>query len=267
LPGVGAASRIRADTIKGMQMSRLEGKVVVITGGARGQGAEEGRLFASHGATVVLTDVLDELGEEAATGIENAAYRHLDVRSETEWETIVGEVMENHGQIDVLVNNAGIDLVKKLSATTLEDFERVVSINQTGTFLGMRTVANAMIAAEKSCSIVNISSVAGLQGVANHGAYSGTKFAVTGMTKAAAKEWGRYGIRVNSVHPGLIETPMTEDLRPFTDPKTRTKAERNIPIGRMGQAIDIANMVLFLASDESSYCTGQAFTVDGGVHP
>lgn len=248
-------------------MSRLEGKIALITGGARGQGAEEGRLFTSQGATVVLTDVLDDEGEKTAGGIDNASYRHLDVRSESEWETVVGDVMAEHGRIDVLVNNAGIDLVKKLSATTLEDFERVVAINQTGTFLGMKTVANAMIAAEQPCSIINISSVAGLQGVANHAAYSGTKFAVTGITKAAAKEWGRYGIRVNSVHPGMIETPMTEDLRAFTDPEIRVKAERTVPLRRMGQSIDIANMVSFLASEESSYCTGQAFTVDGGVQP
>mgnify|MGYP002631348284 CR=1 FL=1 len=248
-------------------MGRLDDKVVLITGGSRGQGAEEGRLFTDEGATVILTDVLDELGQQTAATIEGATYRHLDVRSEPEWEAVVGGVMESHGRIDVLVNNAGIDLVKKLAATTLEEFERVVAINQTGTFLGMRTVANAMIAAEKPCSIVNISSVAGLEGVPNHGAYSGTKFAVTGMTKAAAKEWGRYGIRVNSVHPGIIETPMTEDLRSFTDDEVRAKVERTIPLRRMGQSIDIANMVLFLASDESAYCTGQAFTVDGGVHP
>ena len=246
---------------------RLEGKIALITGGARGQGAEEGRLFTTHGATVILTDVLDEQGERTAAEIEGATYRHLDVRSESEWEAVVGEVMAEHGRLDVLVNNAGIDLVKKLAATSLEEFERVVSINQTGTFLGMRTVVNAMISAGKPCSIVNISSVAGLEGVANHGAYSGTKFAVTGMTKAAAKEWGKHGIRVNSVHPGLIETPMTEDLRPFRDADVRAKAERNIPLQRVGQSIDIANMVLFLASEESSYCTGQAFTVDGGVHP
>lgn len=247
-------------------MSRLEGKVALITGGARGQGAEEGRLFASHGATVVLTDVLDEEGEAAAAGIDGASYRHLDVTSESEWESVVGEVMTEHGKLDVLVNNAGIDLVKKLLATSLEDFERVVAINQRGTFLGMRTVAQALTKAELPGSIINISSVAGLQGVANHAVYTGSKFAVTGLTKAAAKEWGRYGIRVNSVHPGIIETPMTADLRPFTDPDVRVKAERNIPIGRMGQSIDIANMALFLASEESSYCTGQAFTVDGGVH-
>ena len=248
-------------------MGRLDGKVALITGGARGQGAEEGRLFASEGATVVLADVLDEEGERTAAEIAGADYRHLDVRSEPEWDEVVSDVVARHGHLDVLVNNAAIDLIKRLDATTMEEWDRVISINQTGVFLGMRTAAKAMMAAGTGGSIVNISSVAGLQGVIGHGAYTGTKFAVRGLTKVASKEWGRHGIRVNSVHPGLIETPMTADLRAFTDPNTRAKAERNIPLGRMGQPLDIAQMVLFLASDESSYCTGQEFTVDGGVHP
>ncbi len=248
-------------------MGRLDGKVALITGGARGQGAEEGRLFAAEGATVVLTDVLDDEGERTAAGIEKAEYLHLDVSSEPGWESVVADVVARHGQLDVLVNNAGIDLVKRLDATTLEDFQRLVSINQVGVFLGMRTVARTVIPTGRGASIVNISSVAGLQGVVGHAAYSGTKFAVVGLTKSAAKEWGRHGIRVNSVHPGMIETPMTADLRAFNDPEVNKKALRSIPLGRMGQSIDIANVVLFLASDESSYCTGQAFTVDGGVHP
>jgi len=248
-------------------MGRLDGKVALITGGARGQGAEEGRLFASEGATVVLADVLDEEGERTAAEIAGADYRHLDVRSEPEWDRVVADVVSRHGHLDVLVNNAAIDLIKRLDATTMEEWDRVIAINQTGVFLGMRTAAKAMMAAGTGGSIVNISSVAGLQGVTGHGAYTGTKFAVRGLTKVASKEWGRHGIRVNSVHPGLIETPMTADLRAFTDPNTRAKAERNIPLGRMGQPLDIAQMVLFLASDESSYCTGQEFTVDGGVHP
>jgi 3alpha(or 20beta)-hydroxysteroid dehydrogenase len=248
-------------------MGRLEGKVALITGGARGQGAEEGRLFTAEGARVVLADVLDEEGERTAAGLDRADYRHLDVRSEPEWEAVVAEVIERHGQLDVLVNNAAIDLIRRLEATSLEEWDRIVAINQTGVFLGMRTVARALIAARRGGSIVNISSVAGLQGVPSHGAYVGTKFAVRGLTKVAAQEWGRHSIRVNSVHPGLIETPMTADLRAFNDPETRKRAERNIPLGRVGQPTDIANMVLFLASDESAYCTGQEFTVDGGVHP
>ena len=245
-------------------VGRLDDTTIMITGGARGMGAAMGGLFAAHGGNVILTDVLDEQGEATAADILGASYHHLDVRSESEWEHTVDAVIDEHGGIDVLVNNAGIDLVNKLSATTLDDFERVVSINQRGVFLGMRTVANAMIAAEVPCSIVNISSVAGLEGVANHAVYSGSKFAVTGMTKAAAKEWGRHGIRVNSVHPGIIATPMTEDH--FADADLRARVERNLPLRRLGQPIDVANMVLFLASDESAYCTGQAFTVDGGVH-
>ncbi|MGY9082597.1 MAG: SDR family NAD(P)-dependent oxidoreductase [Acidimicrobiales bacterium] len=248
-------------------MGRLDAKVAVITGGARGMGAEEAQLFAAEGATVVLADVLDTDGQATAAKIDQASYHHLDVRAEDQWQAIVDQVMADHGRIDVLVNNAGVDLVKKLLATTIEDFERVTDINLRGTFLGMRTVADAMIKAELPCSIVNVSSVAGLQGVANHGVYSASKFGVTGITKAAAKEWGRYGIRVNSIHPGIIETPMTADMRSFTDPEVRQRVERTIPLRRMGQARDIANMALFLASDDSDYCSGQAYIVDGGVHP
>ena len=248
-------------------MGRLDAKVAVITGGARGMGAEEAQLFAAEGATVVLADVLDTDGQATAAKIDQASYHHLDVRAEDQWQAIVDQVMADHGRIDVLVNNAGVDLVKKLLATTIEDFERVTDINLRGTFLGMRTVADAMIKAELPCSIVNVSSVAGLQGVANHGVYSASKFGVTGITKAAAKEWGRYGIRVNSIHPGIIETPMTADMRSFTDPEVRQRVERTIPLRRMGQARDIANMALFLASDDSDYCSGQAYIVDGGVQP
>ena len=248
-------------------MGRLDGKVALITGGARGMGAEDSRLFAAEGATVVLTDVLDDLGAETASQIEGASYQHLDIRNEAEWQAVVDQVMSDHGRIDVLVNNAGVDLVKKLLATTIEDFEQVTDINLRGTFLGMRTVAEAMIKAELPCSIVNISSVAGLQGLANHAVYSASKFGVTGLTKSGAKEWGRYGIRVNSVHPGLIETAMTADMRSFTDPEVRRQVERTVPLRRMGKASDIAKLALFLASDDSDYCSGQAYIVDGGVHP
>ncbi len=249
-----------------MSEGRLAGKVALITGGARGMGAEEGRVLAAEGATVVLADVLDEQAQATAATIDGAAHLHLDVTSEPGWEEAVDRIMDDHGRLDVLVNNAGIDLIRPLIDTTTEEFERLVAVNQLGTFLGMRTVARALRAAELPGSIVNISSVAGLEGVRGHGAYTGTKFAVTGLTRAAAQEWGRFGIRVNSVHPGFIETPMTADVRAMTDPAVRAKLERNIPAGRVGQPADIAAMVLFLASDESSYCTGQAFVVDGGVH-
>jgi 3alpha(or 20beta)-hydroxysteroid dehydrogenase len=153
-----------------------------------------------------------------------------------------------------------------MDAITLEEWNNIIAINQTGTFLGMRTAAAAMIAKGTAGSIINISSVAGLEGVKNHGAYAGTKWAIRGLTKVAAQEWGRNGIRVNSVHPGLIDTPMTAENPAIHNPDIRTKFERGVPLGRPGTARDIANMVLFLASDESSYCTGQEFVVDGGVH-
>ena len=247
-------------------MGRLQGKVVLITGGARGQGAEEGWLFAAEGATVVLADVLDEEGQRTAASAPGCDYVHLDVSAEGEWAAVVADVVARHGHIDVLVNNAAIDLTKRLDATSLDEWNRIIAINQTGVFLGMKTVAAEMVKAERGGSIVNISSVAGLEGVSHHGAYAGTKWAVRGLTKVAAQEWGRYGIRVNSVHPGIIETPRTADQRAISDPDTRRRVERTISLGRVGMPIDIANMVLFLASDESAYCTGQEYTVDGGIH-
>jgi len=247
-------------------MGRLDHKVAIITGGARGQGAEEGRLFAAEGATVVLADVLDDAGRRTADEIRGARYVHLDVRSEAEWQRTVDSIVEHYGRIDVLVNNAGIDHVKRFEQTTLEDWERVVAINQTGVFLGMRTVARAMLAANRGGSIINISSVAGMEGVKGRAAYGSTKWAVRGMTKTGAIEWGDRGIRVNSIHPGIIETPMTAGLRAFTDADVRARTEHTIPLGRVGQPIDIAYMALFLASDESSYCSGQEFVVDGGIH-
>ncbi len=247
-------------------MSRLQGKVVLITGGARGQGADEGQLFASEGATVVLADVLDDVGTTTAAGIPGTEYAHLDVREESQWDAVVSGIVERHGRLDVLVNNAAIDMTKRLDQTTIAEWNNIIAINQTGVFLGMKTAAAAMIKTNTRGSIINISSVAGLEGVKLHGAYGGTKWAVRGLTKTAAQEWGRNGIRVNSVHPGIIETPMTADSPIISNADIRTRMERTISLGRMGVSRDIANMVLFLASDESSYCTGQEFVVDGGIH-
>jgi 3alpha(or 20beta)-hydroxysteroid dehydrogenase len=243
----------------------LDGKVALITGGAHGQGAAEGRLFASEGATVVLADVVDSDGKEVAAEV-GGQYHHLDVSSAEEWDTVVGDIVATHGRLDILINNAGIFRNNRIVEETIEQWDQVIAVNQTGVFLGMRTGGKAMIDAGNGGAIVNISSVAGLEGIFGSVSYTASKWAVRGMTKVAAKEWGKHGIRVNSVHPGLIETPMTADLRAFNDPTTRAKAERNIPLGRVGQPVDIAWMVVFLASDESSYCSGQEFTVDGGVH-
>ena len=243
--------------------SELEGKVALISGAARGMGAEEARLFASEGAKVVVGDVLDEEGEKTAAAIgESALYVHLDVTSEADWLAAVEKAEEAFGKLDILVNNAGILRFGLLEHTPLEEFELVIKVNQTGTFLGMKSVAPAMRRAGGG-SIVNISSLAGIQGVGGAFSYTASKFAVRGMTKVAAIEFGPAGIRVNSVHPGGIETPMT---RPFGADSTAAEShEYESPIPRIGQPREVANLVLWVASDKSSYCTGSEFVVDGGA--
>lgn len=242
-------------------MGELDGRVALVTGGARGQGAAEARLFAGEGATVVITDVLDEQGEQTA-GELGCEYLHLDVSSEAEWESVVADTVERHGRLDVLMNNAGIFQPAQLLNTSTELWDRTVAINQTGVFLGMRTAAAAMVEAGNGGSIINTSSVAGLDGVFGATAYGATKWAVTGMTKTVAKELGKHSIRVNSIHPGVIVTDMIDTMIEGNEDKMASRQ----PIRRLGTADDIAEMALFLATDRSSYCTGQSFTVDGGVH-
>jgi len=244
--------------------SSLQDKVVLITGGARGQGAVEGALFADEGATVVLTDVLDDQGEKTAAEI-GCEYQHHDVADEAQWQSIVNGVVERHGKIDVLVNNAGIFTTDRLATTELDAFNRMLSINAGGVFLGMKTVAPTMIK-QGSGSIVNISSIAGLMGTPASFSYGASKWAVTGMTKSASKDLGRHGIRVNSVHPGYIDTAMLHQAHDFDEESDRTKRMlRAVPLGRVAEPDEVARVVLFLASDASSYCTGQEFTVDGGL--
>ena len=238
-------------------MGKLDGNVVLITGGARGQGAAEGRLALAEGATVVLADVLDEEGERTA-GELGADYLHLDVTDEDGWAAAVSTVTERHGRIDGLVNNAGILHASRLVNYRTEDWNRVIAINQTGVFLGMRAVAETMIK-QGGGSIVNISSVAGLEGIFGSMAYTASKFAVRGMTKVAAKELGPNGVRVNSVHPGLIDTEMTKDF-------DKDRMLRAVPLRRQAAASEVASMVIFLLSSEGSYCSGQEFVVDGGMH-
>jgi 3alpha(or 20beta)-hydroxysteroid dehydrogenase len=249
-----------------MATGELAGRVALISGGARerGQGAAEGRLLAAHGATVILADVLDDEGERTAGSIEGAEYAHLDVTSEADWQRVVDDAVARHGRLDIVVNNAGIAAMAQLVNATTEDWNRTIAINQTGVFFGMRAGARAMIAAGNGGSIVNISSIAGLDGLFGSMAYGASKWAVRGMTKIAAKELGRHRIRVNSVHPGFIDTDMLAQggvVDGFRD-----KMLRQVPVGRLGRPEDIANMVLFLASDAADYVTGQEFVVDGGVH-
>jgi 3alpha(or 20beta)-hydroxysteroid dehydrogenase len=245
-------------------MGRLDGKVALITGGARGQGAEEAALFVREGASVVLTDVLDDEGQAVADGLgDHASYLHHDVTSEDEWASVVASVLERHGQIDALMNNAGIFRLLPAVDTPLEVWDQVVAVNQTGTFLGMRTVAPSMVQ-QGGGSIINISSVAGLMGGPMSIAYSATKWAVRGMTKVLAKELGASGVRVNSVHPGWIDTPMLDELAVWGEAGKQAMVGM-VPMGRMAEADEVADVVLFLASDESRYCTGAEFTVDGGM--
>jgi 3alpha(or 20beta)-hydroxysteroid dehydrogenase len=243
-------------------MGRLDGKVALITGGARGQGAAEGRLFAAEGAEVVLTDVLDTDGEKTAADIRGQYYHH-DVTSEADWASVIDRILESHGRLDVLVNNAGIWLTGRMTDTSLADYRRVIEVNQIGVFLGMQAASKPMMAARKG-SIINISSIAGLRNSGSGFAYGASKWAVRGMTKTAARELGPYGVRVNSIHPGLIETAMLHQL-PGVDSGRLDAMTAGIPLGRIADATEVANLALYLASDESSYSTGSEFIVDGGM--
>jgi 3alpha(or 20beta)-hydroxysteroid dehydrogenase len=243
-------------------MGRLSGKVAIVTGGARGQGAAEAESFVAEGATVVVTDVLTEPGEALAKSIGATFMRH-DVRSEEEWAEVARSTLERHGRIDVLVNNAGIYRRAKLLDTTLEEFRLISDINQVGVFLGMRAVAPAMIV-QRAGSIINISSIAGLLAAPGALAYGASKFAVRGMTKTAAAELARYGIRVNSIHPGMIDTDMMTEVT-GGDQGRHDRMAHNVPLGRAATADEVASLALYLASDESRYSTGSEFVVDGGI--
>lgn len=243
-------------------MGRLSGKVAIVTGGARGQGAAEAEMFVAEGATVVVTDVLTEPGEALAKSIGATFMRH-DVRSEEEWSEVARSTLERHDRIDVLVNNAGIYRRAKLLDTTLEEFRLITDINQIGVFLGMRAVAPAMIE-QRSGSIINISSIAGLLAAPGALAYGASKFAVRGMTKTAAAELARYGIRVNSIHPGMIDTDMMTEVT-GGDQGRHDRMAHNVPLGRAATADEVASLALYLASDESRYSTGSEFVVDGGI--
>lgn len=243
-------------------MGRLNGKVALISGGARGQGEAEARRFVAEGARVVLGDVLEtecravveSLGE-AARGL------RLDVTQEEDWARAVATAEDAFGRLDVLVNNAGIVRTGFLEETSLADYRAVIEVNQVGTFLGMRAVVPAMRESGGG-SIINISSNAGIEGVQGVIGYVASKWAIRGMTKTAALELGRYGIRVNSVHPGGVATPMIgADDFDSVDQDAVWSAQ---PIPRVGQPEEIANLVLFLASNESSYSTGSEFVADGG---
>ena len=236
-------------------MGRLDGKVAIITGGARGQGASEGALFVAEGATVYLTDVLVDDGAKTAADI-GATFIEHDVTAPEQWAGVVERVIADTGRVDVLVNNAGILHWAPMTETSLEVWNRIIAVNQTGVFLGMQAVAVTM-KTQRSGSIVNISSIAAMRGASPCFAYGATKWAVRGMTKGAAQELGPFGVRVNSVHPGIIDTPM------MADQPLDVMAER-VPLRRYASADEVAKLVLWLASDEAAYASGAEFILDGG---
>lgn len=240
---------------------RLKDKVAIVTGGANGMGETHVRLFIEEGAKVVLTDIDEEKGQKLAEELgENALFVKHDVASEEDWATVVEETNKAFGAIHVLVNNAGIAPATTIEEMTLEDYHRVVNINQVSVFLGMKAVVPSMKKTDVA-SIVNVSSINGL--VAGSIGYTDTKFAVRGMTKAAAIELAGYNIRVNSVHPGIIQTPMVEKSEAFAQIQEYAKM---VPLQqRMSQPEEISQLVLFLASDDSSYSTGAEFVADGGL--
>jgi 3alpha(or 20beta)-hydroxysteroid dehydrogenase len=243
---------------------RLDGKVVLVTGAARGIGAAIAHRFAQEGANLLLTDADESGARQVADDIGNGAGAHAhDVTSETEWEAVAAWALETNGHIDVLVNNAGIFLAATLEETTLEDFRRVQEVNQVGVFLGMRTVAPRMVA-RGGGSIINLSSVAGLMGSPYLTAYAASKWAVRGMTKAVAKEIAASGVRVNSLHPGQIDTDMHTRQRERT-PELIDRLVAAIPARRIGDPQEVADAAVFLAADESAYVTGSEFAIDGGV--
>jgi 3alpha(or 20beta)-hydroxysteroid dehydrogenase len=243
-------------------VGRLENSIALVTGAARGQGAAIARRFAEEGARVVLADVLDEEGKTVADEIgEVARYVHHDVTEESSWDEAVRTATGDFGGLNVLVNNAGIIRWAPIHKHSLDDYMAVVRVNQVGCFLGMRAVVRTMRDGGGG-SIVNTASTAGLEGMAGIVGYSASKFAIRGMTKTAAIELGRWGIRVNAVCPGGINTQMAN---PFDQPEQELqKAHLRNPIPRIGTPEEIASLMVFLASDESSYCTGTEFVIDGG---
>jgi 3alpha(or 20beta)-hydroxysteroid dehydrogenase len=237
-------------------MGRVDGKVALISGGARGMGASHARMLVAEGAKVVVGDILDDEGKALADELGDAArYVHLDVTQPDQWQAGVATAVQDFGKLNVLVNNAGIINGSPLQKFDLDKWRQILDVNLTGTFLGMRAAIEPMIAAGGG-SIINVSSIEGLRGAPWAHGYVASKWGVRGLAKSAALELAPHNIRVNSIHPGLIRTPMTANI-----PDDMVM----IPLGRPADPSEVSTFVLFLASDESSYATGAEFVMDGGL--
>jgi len=246
---------------------RLANKVAVITGASNGMGAAEARLFASEGAQVILADLLEQEGQEQVVQIRSsggkAIFERLDVTLESQWDLLVHKVVERFGSLDILVNNAGISGSYQPDLMSVEAYDRIMNVNSKGVFLGMKYCLKQMVKYGKG-SIVNISSISGMVGQEyTHMGYNASKGAVRIMTKSAAVQYAERGIRVNSVHPGIMP-PMTTSVG-TAEPKTREIMLKEVPMNRFGLVEEVANAVLFLASEEASYITGAELPVDGGL--
>ena len=237
-------------------MGRVDGKVALISGGARGMGESHARLLVAEGAKVVIGDIIDDRGKAVADELGDAArYVHLDVTQPDQWQAAVSTAVQDFGKLNVLVNNAGIVNLGPLKTFDLVKWQQILDVNLTGTFLGMRAAVDPMTAAGGG-SIINISSIEGLRGAPFVHGYVASKWAVRGLSKSAALELAPQNIRVNSIHPGFVRTPMTKHVP--DDMVT-------IPLGRPAESAEVSTFVVFLASDESSYATGSEFVVDGGL--
>ncbi|MBR4831914.1 MAG: SDR family oxidoreductase [Butyrivibrio sp.] len=245
----------------------VKNKVIVITGGAGGLGSEMGRLLCKEGAVVYLLDLDDKKGEETARFIRKeggeAFFYRIDLTSERDWKSVIGSIKDAEGRIDVLVNNAGINIRKPIEEMSIEEWDKMMLVNTGSTFLGCKTVIPIM-KAQKEGAIINTSSVCGLIGHKyTPEAYTAAKGAVTMLTKSIASRYGSFGIRCNSIHPSTVKTPLVEEM--LKDPERAAERLGEVPLGRLASAQDVANAVLYLASEEASFINGISMPVDGGV--
>lgn len=244
-------------------MGTLDDKVVIITGGARGMGAAHARHFVAEGARVVIADLLDADGKALADELgEQAVFAHLDVTSPQGWDDVVALAVATYGGLHGLVNNAGVLAFRPIADMDVDEFRRILDINLTGAWLGIKAATDVL--AHQGGSVVNVSSINGFVGSSGLSAYTASKFAVRGLTKAAAQELGEHGIRVNSIHPGGIATPMT-GRSPGQSETDGAEAFARVPISRWGRPEEVSPLAAYLVSDQSSYCTGSEFVVDGGA--